>query len=364
MSADRLIIRRPDDWHLHLRDDDMLAAVLTATARGFARAVVMPNLVPPVVTVRDAAAYRNRINRTSKGGVRFTPLMTLYLTDTSDADEVEKGFNAGVVFACKLYPRNATTNSESGVTDVARIAGVLARMEEIGVPLLVHGEVTDPEVDVFDREAVFIERVLAPMMKNFPGLRVVFEHITTAEAVDFVRDGPDRLAATITPHHLMLDRNHMLAGGIRPHLFCLPVLKRARHREALRRIAVSGHRRFFLGTDSAPHAVADKEQACGCAGIFNAPVAMEAYATVFEEEGALAALENFAAHFGAEFYGLPVNEETLILERDPWTVPEIVEVPGPGAGDGAGGGVRPFLAGETINWRVTGVGPPSKGPVL
>jgi dihydroorotase len=358
MSIDRLIIRRPDDWHLHLRDGDMLAAVLGATARGFGRAVVMPNLVPPVATVRDAAAYRNRINRASTGGVRFTPLMTLYLTDASDPDEVEKGFNAGVVFACKLYPRNATTNSQSGVTDMARIAPVLARMETIGVPLLVHGEVTDPEVDVFDREAVFIDRVLAPMMKDFPGLRVVLEHITTNEAVEFVRDGPDRLAATITPHHLMLDRNHMLAGGIRPHLYCLPVLKRSRHREALRRIAVSDHPRFFLGTDSAPHAVADKEQACGCAGIFNAPVAMEAYATVFEEEDALARLENFAAHFGAAFYGLPVNEETLILERDPWTVPEIVEVPG------ACGGVRPFLAGETINWRVAGVGPPSRGPVL
>ncbi len=360
MSADRLIIRRPDDWHLHLRDGAMLAAVLPATARGFGRAVVMPNLVPPVATVRNAAAYRNRINGTAKGGVRFTPLMTLYLTDASDAEEVEKGFNAGVVFACKLYPRNATTNAESGVTDIARIAGVLARMEDIGVPLLVHGEVTDPEVDVFDREAVFIERVLEPMMKDFPGLRVVLEHITTSEAVDFVRDGPDRLAATITPHHLMVDRNHMLAGGIRPHLFCLPVVKRGRHREALRRIAVSGHPRFVLGTDSAPHAVADKEQACGCAGIFNAPVAMEAYATVFEEEGALDALENFAAHFGSEFYGLPVNEETLILERDPWTVPETVKI----AGAGARGCVRPFLAGETINWRVAGVGPPSKGPVL
>ncbi len=359
-GADRLVIRRPDDWHLHLRDGAMLAAVLPATARGFARAVVMPNLVPPVATVRDAAAYRNRINATAKGGARFTPLMTLYLTDSTDPEEVEKGFNAGVVFAAKLYPRGATTNAESGVTDVARIAPVLARMEEIGMPLLVHGEVTDAGVDVFDREAVFIDRVLAPMMKDFPGLRVVLEHITTTEAVDFVAGGPERLAATITPHHLMVDRNHMLAGGIRPHLFCLPVVKRASHREALRRIATSGHPQFFLGTDSAPHAVAEKEAACGCAGIFNAPVAMEAYATVFEEEGALDALENFAAHFGAGYYGLPVNEETLILERDPWTVPEIVDV----AGAAARGGVRPFLAGETINWRVAGIGPPSKGPVL
>jgi dihydroorotase len=360
MSPERLIIRRPDDWHLHLRDGAMLAAVLPATARAFARAVVMPNLASPVVTVRDAAAYRNRIAAAPKGGARFRPLMTLYLTDDSDPEEVAKGYAAGVVFACKLYPRNATTNSQSGVTDIARITGVLARMEQLDVPLLVHGEVTDADVDVFDREAVFIERVLAPLLRDFPGLRVVLEHITTEEAVDFVRAGPDRLAATITPHHLMADRNDMLGNGIRPHLFCLPILKRARHREALRRIAASGHPRFFLGTDSAPHGVAEKQALCGCAGIFNAPVAIEAYATVFEEEGALEKLENFASHFGAEFYGLPVNEDTLILERAPWTVPETIEV----EGAGASGAVRPFLAGETINWRVAGIGPPSRGPVL
>ncbi len=360
MSPERLIIRRPDDWHLHLRDGAMLAAVLPATTRAFARAVVMPNLASPVVTVRDAAAYRNRIGAAPKGGARFKPLMTLYLTDESDPEEVAKGYGAGVVFACKLYPRNATTNSQSGVTDIARITGVLARMEEIDVPLLIHGEVTDADVDVFDREAVFIERVLAPLLRDFPGLRVVLEHITTEEAVDFVRAGTDRLAATLTPHHLIADRNDMLGNGIRPHLFCLPILKRARHRDALRRIAVSGHPRFFLGTDSAPHGVAEKQALCGCAGIFNAPVAIEAYATVFEEEGALEKLENFASHFGAEFYGLPVNEDTLILERAPWTVPETVAV----EGAGASGAVRPFLAGETINWRVAGIGPPSKGPVL
>lgn len=360
MSAETLTLRRPDDWHLHLRDGAMLEAVLPATARAFARAVVMPNLAPPVATVRDAAAYRNRVNAAPKGGARFTPLMTLYLTDATDPEDLAKGYAAGVVFACKLYPRNATTNAQSGVTDIAKISAVLARMEGLDVPLLIHGEVTDPEVDVFDREAVFIERVLAPLIKDFPALRVVLEHITTEEAVDFVREGPDRLAATITPHHLMAARNDMLGNGIRPHLFCLPILKRARHRDAVRRAATSGHLRFFLGTDSAPHAVADKEAPCGCAGIFNAPVAIEAYATVFEEEGALDRLENFAAHFGPAFYGLPVNEDTLILERTPWTVPETVEV----AGAGAAGGLRPFLAGETINWRVKGIGPPSKGPVL
>ena len=360
MTGQQLIIRRPDDWHLHLRDGAMLDAVLPSTARAFGRAVVMPNLVPPVVTVRDAAAYRNRINNAPKGGARFVPLMTLYLTDDSSAQEVEKGFNGGVVFACKLYPRNATTNAESGVTDIALLHDVFARMEQIGMPLLVHGEVTDAEVDIFDREARFIEDVLAPLMDDFQGLRVVFEHITTEDAVDFVTGGPERLAATITPHHLMIDRNAMFEGGIRPHLFCLPVAKAARHRTALRRAAVSGHPRIFLGTDSAPHAIAAKEQACGCAGIFNAPVAMEAYATVFEQEGALAGLENFASHFGPEFYGLPVNEETLILERDPWTVAERIDV----AGQDDRGGVRSFLGGQTIDWRVAGVGPPSKGPVL
>lgn len=360
MSGERLIIRRPDDWHLHLRDGAMLEAVLAATARVFARAVVMPNLAPPVVTVRDAAAYRNRIGAAPKGGARFTPLMTLYLTDDTDPEEVAKGYNAGVVFACKLYPQNATTNSQSGVSDIDSIRSVIARMEALDMPLLIHGEVTDGDVDVFDREAVFIERVLAPLLKDFPGLRVVLEHITTEEAVDFVAEGPDRLAATVTPHHLLVERNDMLGYGIRPHLFCLPVLKRVRHRDALRRIVAAGHPRVFLGTDSAPHGVADKQALCGCAGIFNAAVAMEAYATVFEEMGALDKLENFASHFGAEFYGLPVNEETLILERTPWTVPESLDV----GGAGNGGAVRLFLAGETLNWRVAGIGPPSKGPVL
>ncbi len=351
MTANRLTIRRPDDWHAHFRDGDMLARVLPETARVFGRAVVMPNLAPPVVTVKDAAAYRNRIARAVKGA-RFTPLMTLYLTDETDPDEIEKGYRSGVVTACKLYPQHATTNSAHGVTDVARIRPVLARMEEVGLPLLVHGEVTDADVDVFDRESVFIERVLRILVRDFPGMRVVFEHVTTADAVDFVTGAPDLVAATITPHHLILNRNAMFHKGFRPHAYCLPVAKRERHRLALRKAAVSGNPKFFLGTDTAPHPRHAKESACGCAGIYNAPVAMAAYATVFEEEGALDRLENFASHFGAAFYGLPVNEDTLVLERAPFEVPESL------------GDLVPFLAGETLPWRVVGLGGPSKGPVL
>ncbi len=352
MTMSRLTIRRPDDWHVHLREGDMLAHVLPQTAKVFARAIVMPNLARPVTTVKAAAAYRSAIMKCARGGARFTPLMTLYLTDMSDPDEVEKGYRGGVVIACKLYPAHATTNADHGVTDVAKIAPVLARMEKLGVPLLVHGEVTNPDVDIFDREAVFIDRVLGPMLKDFPALRVVFEHITTKEAVQFVAEAAPNIAATITPHHLMINRNAMFRGGLRPHAYCLPVAKREAHRIALRKAAVSGNAKFFLGTDSAPHMVAAKESACGCAGIFNAPVAMAAYATVFEEEGALEKLENFASHFGAVFYGLPVNEETLVLERISETVPDRM------------GDVVPFLAGETLDWRVAGVGGPSKGPVL
>ena len=351
MTETRLILRRPDDWHVHVRDGERLDMVLGETARVFARAIIMPNLAPPVTTVTEAAAYRNRIKRSVKGA-KFTPLMTLYLTDTMDPDEVEKGFRAGVIVACKLYPAHATTNADHGVTDVANIRGVLARMEKIGLPLLVHGEVTDADVDIFDREAVFIARVLAPLLRDFPGLRVVFEHITTSQAVDFVREGPKTLAATITPHHLMINRNAMFRGGLRPHAYCLPVAKRESHRLALRAAAVSGNPKFFLGTDSAPHAAAAKESACGCAGVYNAPVAMAAYATVFEEEGALARLESFASHFGPEFYGQPVNEENLVLERAPFVVPDRL------------GDMVPFLAGETLNWRVAGLAAPTKGPVL
>jgi dihydroorotase len=352
MTMTRLTIRRPDDWHLHLREGDMLAHVLPHTAKVFARAIVMPNLARPVTTVKAAAAYRNAIMKCGHGGARFTPLMTLYLTDLSDPDEVEKGYRGGVVIACKLYPAHATTNADHGVTDIAKIAPVLERMEKLGVPLLVHGEVTDAEVDIFDREAVFIDRVLAPVLKQFPALRVVFEHITTRDAVQFVAEAPPNIAATLTPHHLMINRNAMFRGGLRPHAYCLPVAKREVHRLALRKAAVSGNAKFFLGTDSAPHTVAAKESACGCAGIFNAPVAIAAYASVFEEEGALDKLENFAAHFGAAFYGLPVNEETLVLERINETVPDRI------------GDVVPFLAGETLQWRVAGLGGPSKGPVL
>jgi dihydroorotase len=351
MTETSLTIRRPDDWHVHLRDGDRLALVLGETARVFGRAIVMPNLSPPVTTVKDAAAYRNRIRQSGKGA-RFVPLMTLYLTDATDPDEVEKGFRGGVIVACKLYPAHATTNSEHGVTDVARIRPVLARMEKVGLPLLVHGEVTDTDVDVFDREAVFIERTLAPLVRDFPALRIVFEHVTTKDAVDFVAAQAKTVAATITPHHLMINRNAMFRGGFRPHAYCLPVAKREVHRLALRKAAVSGNPKFFLGTDSAPHAAAAKESACGCAGIYNAPVAMSAYATVFEEEGALDRLENFASHFGAEFYGMPVNEDSLMLERAPFTVPERI------------GDMVPFLAGETLNWRVAGLASPTKGPVL
>jgi len=351
MTETSLTIRRPDDWHVHLRDGDRLAMVLGETARVFGRAIVMPNLSPPVTTVKDAAAYRIRIRQSGKGA-RFVPLMTLYLTDATDPDEVEKGFRGGVIVACKLYPAHATTNSEHGVTDVARIRPVLARMEKVGLPLLVHGEVTDADVDVFDREAVFIERILAPLVRDFPALRIVFEHVTTKDAVDFVAAQAKTVAATITPHHLMINRNAMFRGGFRPHAYCLPVAKREVHRLALRKAAVSGNPKFFLGTDSAPHAAAAKESACGCAGIYNAPVAMSAYATVFEEEGALDRLENFASHFGAEFYGMPVNEDSLMLERAPFTVPERI------------GDMVPFLAGETLNWRVAGLASPTKGPVL
>lgn len=351
MTETRLTIRRPDDWHVHLRDGDRLGLVLGETARVFGRAIVMPNLSPPVTTVKDAAAYRNRIKGSVKGA-RFTPLMTLYLTDATDPDEVEKGYRGGVIIACKLYPAHATTNAEHGVTDIARIRPVIARMEKIGVPLLVHGEVTDSHVDIFDREAVFIERTLAPLIAEHPALRVVFEHVTTREAVDFVAAAPDTVAATITPHHLMINRNAMFRGGFRPHAYCLPVAKREVHRLALRRAAVSGNPKFFLGTDSAPHAAAAKESACGCAGIYNAPVAMAAYATVFEEDGALDRLEDFASHFGPQFYGLPVNEDALVLERATLTVP------------GRMGDMVPFLAGETLNWRVAGLAAPTKGPVL
>ena len=342
---DTLTIRRPDDWHLHLRDGATLAAVLPFTARQFARAIVMPNLSPPVTTAAQARAYRDRIAAALPAGLTFTPLMTAYLTDNADPDELESGFRDGVFTAAKLYPAHATTNSSAGVTDIRNIDGALERMAEIGMPLLVHGEVTDPEVDIFDREAVFIDSILEPLTHRFPKLRIVFEHATTEHAVAFVRDSPPNIGATITPHHLLLNRNAMFQGGIRPHHYCLPVIKRERHRLALVEAATSGDPRFFLGTDSAPHAVSAKETACGCAGIFNAPTAIEIYAEIFDTADALNRLEAFASLNGPRFYGLPINTEIITLIRAPLTVPAGVPLPG-------GGEIRPFRAGETLGWRV------------
>ncbi len=340
----RITIRRPDDWHVHLRDGGMLRAALPFTARQFARAIVMPNLVPPVTAVAAAAAYRARIRAALPPGSDFTPLMTCYLTDATDADELARGFAEKVWVAAKLYPANATTNSAAGVTDIARLRGVLETMQRIGMPLLVHGEVTDAEVDIFDREAVFIERVLALLSRDFPALKIVLEHVTTAEGVAFVEGAGPNVAATITPHHMRLNRNALFAGGLRPHAYCLPVAKRERHRRAVRAAATSGSPSFFLGTDSAPHARARKESDCGCAGIFNAPFALESCAEMFAEDGALGRLEAFASVNGAQFYGLPLNEGTITLVRQPCDVPERLP-----AGDDE---LVPFLAGETLAWRL------------
>jgi len=342
VQTQSLTIRRPDDWHLHLRDGDMLQSVAPYSARQFARAIIMPNLLPPVTTAAAASAYRDRIR--AAAGAGFEPLMTCYLTDQADPDELERGFRDGVWVAAKLYPANATTNSAHGVTDIANLAPALERMQEIGMLLLVHGEVTDPEVDIFDREAVFIDRVLTGLLRDFPALRIVFEHITTADAAQFVAHGPDRLAATITPQHLHLNRNALFAGGIRPHAYCLPVVKRERHRLAVRAAAVSGSPKLFLGTDSAPHLRHTKETGCGCAGIFNAPHALESYLAVFEEEGALDRFEAFASEHGARFYGLPLNEGTVTLERSSCQVAEAVAA--------ASSSLVPFHAGETLAWRV------------
>ncbi|MDP6574406.1 MAG: dihydroorotase [Rhodospirillales bacterium] len=339
-----ITLRRPDDWHLHLRDGAMLDTVLPYSADCFGRAIIMPNLVPPVTDTAMALAYRERITRALPEGASFQPLMTGYLTDQTDADEIERGYGSGVLAAMKLYPAGATTHSDAGVTDMGRVGGVLARMEKIGMPLLVHGEVVGDDVDVFDREAVFIERVLAPTLQSFAGLKVVLEHVTTAEGVAFVRDGAATIGATITAHHLMINRNALFAGGIRPHMYCLPVAKRERHRLALRQAATSGEACFFLGTDSAPHPASDKESACGCAGIFSAPAAIGLYAQVFEEEGAIEHLEAFASLNGPRFYGLPANEDTITLERRPWPVPERLAA-GPDE-------IIPFAAGEDVAWRV------------
>ncbi len=344
----RLTLRRPDDWHVHLRDDAMLASVVNYTARQFARAIVMPNLKPPVTTVAAARAYRERILEAVEPGLDFTPLMTCYLTDGMDPTEVERGFAEGVFTACKLYPAHATTNSAAGVTDVRHIHNVLEALQRIGMPLLIHGEVTDHEVDIFDREAVFIDRVLHKLVADFPALKVVFEHITTADAVAFVEASGPNVAATITPHHLAINRNAMFEGGIRPHFYCLPIAKREPHRLALRRAATSGSAKFFLGTDSAPHPVGDKESSCGCAGIFNAPFAIESYAATFDEDGALDKLEAFASEHGPRFYGLPLNSGTVTLERRTAPVPEMLNL--------AAADLVPFHAGEDLGWSLVSAG--------
>lgn len=339
----RLTIRRPDDWHLHLRDGEMLKRVLPFTARQFARAIVMPNLAPPVTTPDHARAYRDRILAALPQGMDFQPLMTAYLTDETHPAHIAAGHADGSWIAAKLYPAGATTNSSAGVTDIANIYPVLAEMEKIGMVLCVHGEVTDPAIDVFDREAVFIDKVLIPTLGHFPGLKVVFEHLTTKDGVDFVMAAGDNFAATITPQHLMLNRNALFAGGLRPHAYCLPVVKREEHRLAVRAAATGGNPKFFLGTDSAPHPLSGKVSSCGCAGIFNAPYALEAYATVFEEEGVLDRLEGFASLAGPAFYDLPLNEGTVTLERAPSMVEQAY-------GEG-GEALTPFLAGETLGWR-------------
>lgn len=341
---DLIEIIRPDDWHLHLRDGVAMADVVGFSACRFARAVVMPNLKPPVVTTEQALAYRARILAALPEGSDFQPLMTLYLTDRTTPDEIARAKASGAVFACKLYPAGATTNSENGVTDIPQLKPVLETMRAVGMPLLVHGEVTDEAIDIFDREPVFIERVLRPLIHDVPGLKIVLEHVTTAEAVNFVRSGPETLAATITPHHLLYNRNAILAGGIRPHVYCLPVLKRERHRLALVEAATSGHPRFFLGTDSAPHAVETKECSCGCAGLFSAHAALELYAEVFDRADALDRLEGFASHHGPDFHGLPRNQARVRLIRESWTVPEHYAF-----GDSR---VVPMRATETLGWRI------------
>jgi dihydroorotase len=342
----QITIRRPDDWHVHLRDGDMLKAVAGYTARQFARAIVMPNLTPPVVTVAAAEAYRGRILDALPAGADFTPLMVCYLTDGADPEEIARGYEQGVFAACKLYPAHATTNSAHGVTDIRKLTALLERMQRIGMPLLIHGEVTDRDVDIFDREAVFIDRVLTPLVRDFPALKIVLEHITTAEAAEFVAGSGDQVAATVTPQHLIINRNAIFDGGIRPHAYCLPVAKREKHRLAVRKAAVSGSPKFFLGTDSAPHEIGRKESACGCAGIFNAPFALESYARVFEEEGVLDRLEGFASVHGPNFYGLPLNDGTVTLKREEVVVPGTV-------GEGQISLV-PYHAGETLNWRFVG----------
>ncbi len=342
--TDTLTITRPDDWHIHFRDGAAMQSVLPDTARVFARAIAMPNLKPPVVTVDDAAAYRARLLGAVPTGVAFEPLMTLYLTDNTQPEEIVRAKASGFVHAVKYYPAGATTHSDSGVTELTRAYRAIAAMEEHDLPLLLHGEVTDPDVDVFDREAVFIDRHLIRLQADFPRLRIVLEHITTRHAAEFVAAAPANVAATVTVHHLLYNRNAMFRGGMRPHMFCLPVLKREQHRQALVAAAISGNPKFFLGTDSAPHAQSAKESACGCAGIYSAHAAIELYAEAFEEAGALDRLEAFASFHGADFYRLPRNAGTLTLRREAWTAPASLTL--------GGESLVPLRAGETISWRV------------
>ena len=340
-----LTILKPDDWHLHVRDHDALTSVVPDTARCFTRAIIMPNLKPPVTTTEQALAYRERILAAIPDGAQFEPLMTLYLTDNTVASDIVKAKASGLVHAVKYYPAGATTNSDDGVTDITRTYAVMEQLAETGMPLLVHGEVTDSDIDIFDREKVFIDRVLLPLTERYPQLRVVFEHVTTDDAVQFVEQSAANIGATITPHHLLYNRNAMFKGGIRPHYYCLPILKREQHRQALLRAATSGNPKFFLGTDSAPHAVGKKETACGCAGIYNAHAAIELYAEVFEQENALDKLEAFASRNGPAFYQLPCNTQTITLTKQDWQVP---------ASQSLGKETLiPLRAGETVRWRVT-----------
>lgn len=339
-----LIITRPDDWHLHLRDGAALASVLPHSARQFGRAIVMPNLKPPVTTTKQAAAYRDRIRAALPAGMTFEPLMTLYLTDNTPPDEIRRAKDSGFIHAVKLYPAGATTNSDAGVTALSKCYKTLETMQEVGMPFLVHGEVTDPAIDIFDREAVFIERVLQPLRRDMPALKIVFEHITTKDAAHYVSEADDHTAATITAHHLLYNRNEIFKGGIRPHYYCLPVLKREEHRQALVRVATSSSAKFFLGTDSAPHAKGLKEHACGCAGCYTALHAMELYAHAFDQVGALDKLEAFASFNGPAFYGLPRNTGTITLQRETWTLP--AELP---LGDAT---IVPLNGGETIDWKL------------
>lgn len=342
----KLIIRRPDDWHLHVRDNEILKAVLPYSSREYARAIIMPNLTPPLKKTNEIIAYRDRILAALPKEHKFTPLMTMYLSDDTEVNDLLMGFNQGIIEAVKLYPANATTNSAHGVSSIDKISAVLDAMQQADIPLLIHGEVTDPHVDIFDREAKFIENTLAPLASRYPNLRIVAEHITTKEAAEFVIESNENIAATITPQHILLNRNALFKGGIRPHNYCLPILKREKHREALvKAITSSNCQRLFLGTDSAPHEKGSKESACGCAGTFNAPVALAVYASVFERENALDKLEAFTSINGAKFYRKPVNEDFITLEKKPQIIPEIITVPGIG-------NIVPFLAGEEIEWTV------------